>query len=338
MNVPYNFKKIAILILGTCGFLCVCLLGFFLLPDEVINMFLPTRELAVRLTRTPYPTPSPIIIPAPALLPSPTPTSRYIIFATERLGYNRIYFMDVEGKDQRLLVPYDNGYDFEPAISPDGTRLAFVSNRERPGTDNIYVYDFNSLSVTRITSVQNRKNASPSWFPDGRHLAFTSNRDGPWQIYTMTDDGGNVKRISDGTTDDTRVAISPDGTKTAWICNKQLCIAGPTSLDLQNIPELRNGLRKDHPAWSPNSTSLAFTQWNSSSTSSSVFFLDMTFGEIKLVAGNGGFPNWSPDGSRIVFSSDMSGFANLYIKNLTTNLVTRVTSTSAADYWPVWIR
>jgi hypothetical protein len=64
-----------------------------------------------------------------------------------------------------------NGQNTEPAVSPDGERVAFVSNRN--GIDNIYVYYVDSARVIAATNtLTNAK--SPSWSPDGKSLAFST--------------------------------------------------------------------------------------------------------------------------------------------------------------------
>lgn len=57
----------------------------------------------------------------------------------------------------------------QPAWSPDGARLAFVSHSlDAPG---IYILDLRTGAVTRVT---NQNDFSPAWSPDGTRLAFTS--------------------------------------------------------------------------------------------------------------------------------------------------------------------
>lgn len=297
----------------------------------------PSAEPA---TSTPLPpTPAPTETAGPAT-PTRVPTTPFvqgrIVFVTERNGFNSLYIMNADGSGQRLLVPHKGDYyDYAPAVSPDGRRLAFSSNRERPGTDNIYLMDMEGGDLAKITNTPNAKNASSSWFPDGRRLAFTSTRDGRWQPYTMNDDGSNVRRLLTSDQDVLNVEVSPDGSKLAYICGAEICLMSPDGSNPRVL--LQNGMRKDHLAWSPDSSLLAFTQLNPTTGKSGVYVLDMQ-GNNRQVVSNGGWSNWSPSGTQLVLSSDMPGVANLYLYSLDTGQLTRLTKTSAADYTPVWTR
>jgi Tol biopolymer transport system component len=299
----------------------------------------PTNTLAPTATAAPSPTALPSALPsAQPATPTRAPAAAQgrIVFVTERNGFNSIYVMNADGTNQRPLVPHkDNSYDYAPAVSPDARRLAFSSNREKPGTDNIYIINMDGSNLVKITDTPNVKNASSSWFPDGRRLAFTSTRDGRWQPYTMNDDGSNVRRLLTSNQDVLNVAVSPDGSKIAYICGSEICVMSPDGSNPRVL--LQNGQRKDHLTWSPDSNLIGFTQLNPATGKSGVYVLDMQ-GNNRQVVANGGWSNWSPGGTQLVLSSDMPGVANLYLYNLDTGQLTRLTTTSAADYTPIWTR
>jgi TolB protein len=291
------------------------------------------------LGNTPSPTAPPASpTPGGAASPGPVvpPAGGRIVFVTERNGFNSIFIMNADGSAQRPLVPHNgNYYDYAPAVSPDGQRLAFSSNHEKPGTDNIYLMNMGGTNLVKITSTPNAKNASSSWFPDGRRLAFASNRSGRWQPYTMNDDGTGVRQLITSNDDVINVAVSPDGGALAYTCGREICLANGDGSSPRVL--LKNGLAKDHLAWSPDSSLLAFKQANLNSAKTSVYVLDLQ-GNNRLIADNGGWPSWSPDGRNIVYSSDLGGVANLYMQNLDTGQVRQLTRTQAADYTPVWTR
>ncbi|MFQ5795298.1 MAG: TolB family protein [Candidatus Bipolaricaulia bacterium] len=83
----------------------------------------------------------------------------------------------------------------DPAWSPDGTRVAFVSNRD--GNLEIYIVDMQSGAVNRLTNNESNEIA-PTWSPDGTQIIFSSDRTDNWELYVMDADGFNVKRLTGG--------------------------------------------------------------------------------------------------------------------------------------------
>ena len=84
----------------------------------------------------------------------------------------------------------------EPALSPDGEKLAYIS--DRTGTPQIYLLNLSTKKTTRLTKKGNY-NSSPSWSPDGRHLVFSLTRGGSSQIYMVNSDGtGTLEQLTKG--------------------------------------------------------------------------------------------------------------------------------------------
>ena len=68
------------------------------------------------------------------------------------------------------VLEVDNALYREPAWSPDGSRIAFVSDRS--GTEEIWSADVDGSNVVRHTHFSGPLPSSPSWSPDGRSLVF----------------------------------------------------------------------------------------------------------------------------------------------------------------------
>jgi Tol biopolymer transport system component len=100
-----------------------------------------------------------------------------------------------------------------PAWSPDGTKIAFATNRD--GNYEIYTMNPDGTGPTRLTN-NTSSDYEPAWSPDGTKIAFATNRDGNDEIYTMNADASNQTRLTNNTAVDAAPAWSPDGTKIAF--------------------------------------------------------------------------------------------------------------------------
>ena len=70
--------------------------------------------------------------------------------------------------------------DIRPRVSPDGSRIAFVSTRD--GNYEVYVMNLDGSRVQRITNSEERDDY-PTWHPNGTQLVAVSERDGDFDLY-----------------------------------------------------------------------------------------------------------------------------------------------------------
>ena len=84
--------------------------------------------------------------------------------------------------------------NYHPAFSPDGSLVAFSSNRD--GVNDIYVMNRDGSNVRRLTN-NNAIDSTPTWSPSGNQIAFVSDRDSPGQpkLYWMNADGSGQRRV-----------------------------------------------------------------------------------------------------------------------------------------------
>ncbi|HEX4165679.1 MAG TPA: protein kinase [Bryobacteraceae bacterium] len=84
--------------------------------------------------------------------------------------------------------------DHSPAISPDGERIAFVS--DRTGNEQIWVSRVDGSDPVQLTSFGKDSAGSPRWSPDGLRLAFDVWSSGEANVFTIDSHGGAPRRLS----------------------------------------------------------------------------------------------------------------------------------------------
>ena len=130
--------------------------------------------------------------------------------------------MDADGGNQQRLT--NNRHDDrDPSWSPDGKRIAFVS--ERDGNREIYVMNADGGKPKNLTK-NPLDDRYPSWSPDGKRIAFTSERDDDREIYVMDVDGGNPQNLTNNPLDDWYPSWSPDGERIAFTSGSNWNIPG----------------------------------------------------------------------------------------------------------------
>lgn len=138
------------------------------------------------------------------------PDGRRIAFSGSHSGLTSIFTVSaLDGSDRKSFIS-GSGLEVEPAYSPDGAKVAFVSGRF--GNPHLFIRDLRSDSDTRITYA-GWYNSSPSWRADSRKLAFAGyDRDiDRYDIFTVNPDGRQMERLTLDQGDNEKPSWSPDG-------------------------------------------------------------------------------------------------------------------------------
>src|SRR3954469_11348134 len=108
-----------------------------------------------------------------------------------------------------------NYTDDNPALSPDGKKIVFMSDRD--GDIEIYAMDIDGSHQQRLTYSPGR-DAHPEWSPDGKKIFFQSPRETPMpQVFVMNADGSDQRRLTNNTGFTGVPLVSPDGKKILYM-------------------------------------------------------------------------------------------------------------------------
>jgi len=199
------------------------------------------------------------------------------------------------------------GYDWKPIYNPDGTKIAFMSDRN--GSEDLYIINSRGGTPERITFATNNDILS-GWTPDDDGLVFSSRRGGPWpnnrqpHVVYFEDargDGPSVPEILVPCPGYGAV-LSPDGMSVAFEY-------GPGN-------GYREGYRGTHKE--------------------DIWVYDTHTGEFVQITSNdfsNNEPLWSVDGSKIYYRSEESGVANLWQYDTASLQKTKLTSLRDTGLW-----
>ena len=222
--------------------------------------------------------------------------------------------------------------DQYPDWSPDGTKIAFTSDRD--GDREIYVIDKDGSNPTRLTN-NSARDEHPAWSPDGTKIAFRSTRDGNGEIYVMDRDGSYPTNVTNSGASDRAPAWSPDGRKIAFESDNEIYVmdkdgSSPTRLT-------NNNAQDEYPAWSPDGTRIAFASTRDGNVEIYVMNADGS-NPVNLTNHSRAdwTPTWSPDGTKIAFQSHRDGPAEIYVMNADGSNPANLTNDRAYDWIPDW--
>ncbi len=158
------------------------------------------------------------------------------------IGALQICSVEPDGSDIKIIFSESGVMSFFPSMSPDGSKIAFTSDRD--GNPEIYVMNVDGGGLQRLTEVKGRNedgsltdpgpgdcqddvdndgdtladgldpdcrvlNEYPTWSPDGQWIAFHSDRDGDLDIYIVRPNGSDLRQLTDNDDNDSQPSWSP---------------------------------------------------------------------------------------------------------------------------------
>jgi serine/threonine protein kinase len=151
-----------------------------------------------------------------AFAPAISRLGNRLAFATVKEDLN-IWRIDLKGPGQKPGLPFrfvsSTQLEMYPAYSPDGRRIAFMS--QRSGTDEIWICDRDGSKAAQLTSFGGSAIYGPSWSSDSQSIVFTAVQKGMKDdIYSISANGGAPQRLTTHPAEDKWPYWSHDG---KWI-------------------------------------------------------------------------------------------------------------------------
>ncbi|NMC78284.1 MAG: hypothetical protein GYA59_02890, partial [Chloroflexi bacterium] len=252
-------------------------------------------------TAAPVQAASPTEAPEPTLASTPTdapPQPCMIAFDSDRDGNREVYLMGPDGAGL-VNLSNDPAEDRNPSWAPDGSQIAFVSNRENgeEGGQFIYVMGADGRNVRPLT-VENGSDW-PSWSPDGSQIAYAAGGD----IFVINADGsGSSTNLTNSEEKDIRPDWSPDSRQIVWLSGSE----GNWNIfvmnaDGSNVRQLTEDGKVSDAVWTVDGQ--IFTYWDHPEAGCFNCVMNADGSNVMDAGGKGEIqrylPFWTADGNRV---------------------------------------
>ncbi|MCP9496212.1 MAG: SBBP repeat-containing protein [Pyrinomonadaceae bacterium MAG19_C2-C3] len=287
-----------------------------------------------------------------------------------------IFVINANGTGETNLTNTPSTTDFQPAWSPDGTRLAFVGDRDTPGVGaDIYTMNADGTNVTRVTNTPDVNEENPTWSPDGTRLAFNAddaNDDEEDQIFVINADGTNRVRLTNTPNfDNFTPAWSPDGRQIAFVRegdldNEDIFVMNADGTNVVRLTDVdpddadQDSISAIEPVYSPDGRQIAFTvnrfvfDGSNSASVANIFVMNADGTNQRNLTGDppssissnftafSDEPTWSPDGTKIGYSSNIGNNSQIFAINTDGTGRTQITTATSngqfvpSSFEPAW--
>jgi len=276
-----------------------------------------------------------------------------IYFVSSRTGNKEIWSMDYDGSNQKQFTSYRTITNF-PAVSPDGTKIAFTTYpiragiRGGPPTEDqpkIYVHSLETGRKLVYLNQNASMNAASDFLPDSRHLLIYSTAGGSFSQIYMTDlDGEGLHAITHTRSLEVEPKANPKtGAEIVFVSGRGgLPQIYRMNIDGTDVSRLTTGEGEAvNPAWNPDGQHIAFAWTRGFEPGNyNIFIMDVASREVTQLthgAGRNEHPTWAPDGTHIVFSSTRGRNTQIYTMLADGTQVHQLTFNGNNDN-PVWIK
>ena len=200
---------------------------------------------------------------------------------------------------RRLTSPPVEHFDSQPAFSPNGKTMAFVRSSGPGAVDDLFLVPIEGGVPRRLTFDNREIYGPPAWTEDGRHLIFSSARAGLQGLWRLPAAGGDPRAEANASTNAYYPAISTKAHRLAYTRR-----INNNNIWQLTLKDRRHGQRK-----------------------ASILIAAQGFAS---------HPQFSPDGTKIAFESDRSGYQEIWICNRDGSNPAQITSMAGYAGTPRW--
>jgi len=282
-----------------------------------------------------------VVLPGSVGAVAPGSVDRIAFVSNRDEVLNEIYTISADGGPWQRLTTNDD-YEKDPAWSPDGMQLAYISNAG--GDADVWVMSSDGGGERNLTDDAFRQ-GEPDWSPDGNRIAFRQEdpADFEWDVWEIDVHTGIRTNLTLELQDSEQwdPVYSPDGSKIAFVSNHDVRPdVYVMNTDGSNLNNLTRSYASwdDEPTWSPDGRQIAFMS-SRDRLISDVYVIDVDGSNTRRVtdiAAVKSKPSWSPDGAHILFTSYAAGNHDLWTVDPDGSNLTQQTTDPGFEQFGAW--